>query len=161
MPYYPPPTYNSDPLLPLIWSWRGGTKRNELTDRTHTRIVSFIVLDDHITILPLPITINTWFWFGFTYPLYVTYMDRQKHLRKKPYLLILWFCDNDARQECRHRQLPAGGCLPPDCCSVSSDGQPGVSVQLSAPAPSPLSHSLSNFSQRGTKIMVTCCLRRK
>ena len=45
-PCYPPPPYNSQPLLPLIWSWGGG--RNELTDRTHTRIVSFIVLDRNL-----------------------------------------------------------------------------------------------------------------
>ena len=79
-------------------------------------------------------------------------MDRQKHLRKKPYLLILWLCE---RQECRHRQLPAGGCLPPDCCSVSSDGQPGVSVQLSAPAPSPLSHSLSARHKNNGHLLFT------
>ena len=45
MPYYPPPTYNSDPLLiPFIWSWGGG--RNK---RTHgpdgAMIVPFIYTD--------------------------------------------------------------------------------------------------------------------
>ena len=45
MLYCPPPTYNSHPCYLKL---RGGTKRNEtneLTDRTHPRFVSFIVLD--------------------------------------------------------------------------------------------------------------------
>ena len=48
MLYCPPPTYNSHPCYLKL---RGGTKRNEtneLTDRTHARFVSFIVLDNAV-----------------------------------------------------------------------------------------------------------------
>ena len=44
--YCSPPIYSFQPFLSLVWSW-GGDKQTEdkLTDRTHTHIVSFIVLD--------------------------------------------------------------------------------------------------------------------
>ena len=44
MPCYPPPTNNSHPLLPLIWSWWGGqTKRTYGPDGA--MVVPFIYID--------------------------------------------------------------------------------------------------------------------
>ena len=43
--YNPPPTQLPPPLTSYLKLRGGGQTEDELTDRTHTRIVSFIVLD--------------------------------------------------------------------------------------------------------------------
>ena len=98
-PCYPPRTNNSRPLLPLIWSWGGGTNETKRTYRPDgAMVVPFIYIDFGMKILIL----ETFWWNLFLkkyfYRNILVQNDFDKNILPNTFL-TKYFCQKYFRQK--------------------------------------------------------------